>query len=121
MEGSAFWVFPDQVSKTPQAGEFVPRGAFIVRGKRNYEYHLPMELAVGEITYENSRKIMCGPPESVSAISQKYMMIRPGRGKIGKKAAEIAKEFAVPEEEIARILPPGDIEIVKKVWPDGDS
>ncbi|MDR0334829.1 MAG: NFACT family protein, partial [Methanomassiliicoccaceae archaeon] len=49
-EGSAFWVYPDQVSKTPQAGEFVPRGAFIIRGKRNYEYHLEMRLAIGEIT-----------------------------------------------------------------------
>lgn len=121
MEGSAYWVFPDQVSKTPQAGEFVPRGAFIIRGKRNYEYHLPVELAIGEITYENSRKIMCGPPESVSAASQKYIVIRPGRGKIGKKASEIAKEFAVPEEEIARILPPGDVEIVRKVWPQEPS
>ena len=31
----------------------------------------------------------------------------------------MAKEFNVPEEEIARILPPGDIEIVKKVWAEG--
>lgn len=117
MEGSAFWVFPDQVSKTPQAGEFVPRGAFIIRGKRNYEYHLPVELAIGEISYENARKVMCGPLDSVSAISQKYLVIRPGRGKIGKKAAEISKMFNVPEEEIARIIPPGDLEIARKVWP----
>ena len=32
-DGSAYWVYPDQVSKTPEAGEFVPRGAFIIRGK----------------------------------------------------------------------------------------
>jgi len=118
VEGSAFWALPDQISKTPQAGEFVPRGAFIVRGKRNYEHHLQIELAVGEITYENSRKVMCGPLGSVAARSKKYIVIRPGRGKIGKKAAEIAKEFNVPEEEISRILPPGDIEIIRKVWVD---
>ena len=118
IEGSAFWVLPDQVSKTPQAGEFVPRGAFIIRGKRNYEYHLPVELAVGEITYENARKIMCAPLDSITAASKKYVVIRPGRGKIGKKTAELAKEFQVPEEEIARIIPPGDFEIVRKEWPD---
>ena len=118
VEGSAFWVLPDQVSKTPQAGEFVPRGAFIIRGKRNYEYHLPVELAVGEITYENTRKVMCAPLSCISSISKKYVIIKPGRGKVGKKTAELAKDFQVPEEEIARIIPPGDFEIVKKEWPD---
>src|SRR5664279_2995590 len=36
--GSAdvYWVNSDQVSKTPQSGEFVTKGAFIIRGSRNY-------------------------------------------------------------------------------------
>ena len=117
-DGSAYWVFTDQVSKTPQAGEFVPRGAFIIRGKRNYEYHLPMELAVGEITYENARKVMCAPLESMKAMSDKYFIIHPGRGKAGRTAAIMAKELQVPEDEVSRILPPGDAEIVQKVWPE---
>ena len=117
-DGSAYWVYTDQVSKTPQAGEFVPRGAFIIRGKRNYEYHLPMELAVGEITYENTRKVMCSPLESMKKLSSKYFVIHPGRGKAGKTAALMAKELMVPEEEVSRILPPGDAEIVSKVWPE---
>ncbi len=117
-DGSAYWVYTDQVSKTPQAGEFVPRGAFIIRGKRNYEYHLPMELAVGEIMHENNRKVMCAPLESMKRLSQKYFIIKPGRGKAGKTAAQMAKELQVPEEEVSRILPPGDSEIVSKVWPE---
>ncbi len=120
-DGSAYWVYTDQVSKTPQAGEFVPRGAFIIRGKRNYEYHLPMELAVGEITYENTRKVMCAPLESMKRLSEKYFVIHPGRGKAGKTAALMAKELMVPEEEVSRILPPGDAEIVRKVWPEEHS
>lgn len=114
-EGTAFWVLPDQVSKTPNPGEFVPRGAFIVRGKRNYEHHLTIELGIGEIEYEGHRKVMCGPVETVSHCA-KHMIIRPGRGKAGRLSGDIAKEFQVPEEEISRILPPGDVEIVKKVW-----
>ena len=31
-----FWVHPDQVSKTPEAGEFLPNGSFVLRGHRNY-------------------------------------------------------------------------------------
>jgi len=118
MEGAAFWAYPDQVSKTPNPGEFVPRGAFIVRGKRNYEHHLKMELGVGEIFYQGSRKVMCGPVDLFKN-SDKYFIINPGRGKSGRKSGEIAKEFRVPEEEISRILPPGDVEIISRVWKDG--
>jgi len=117
MEGAAFWAYPDQVSKTPNPGEFVPRGAFIVRGKRNYEYHLKMELGIGEIMYQGTRKVMCGPADLFKD-SERYMILNPGRGKGGRKAGEIAKDFRVPEEEISRILPPGDVEIIKRVWKD---
>ena len=119
-EGSAFWAYPDQVSKTPNPGEFVPRGAFIIRGKRNYEYHLPMELVVGEIYFQNARKVMCGPAECF-AQSDRYFVIRPGKGKSGRKSSEMAKRFQVPEEEVSRILPPGDVEIVREVWPAEDA
>lgn len=118
-EGGAFWVYPDQVSKTPNPGEFVPRGAFIIRGKRNYEYHLPMELAIGEVWHEGARKIMCGPVECF-AQSEKYMVVRPGKPKSGRRTNDIAKRFDVPEEEVSRIVPPGDLEIVREVWPKPD-
>jgi predicted ribosome quality control (RQC) complex YloA/Tae2 family protein len=113
-EGTAYWVLPDQVTKTPQAGEFVPRGAFIIRGKRNYEYHLAVELAVGEITHEGTRKIMCAPTEVVRAISGSYVIIRPGKDNRNRASASLAKQFDVPEEEISRILPPGNIEVVER-------
>ncbi|MDR0508365.1 MAG: NFACT family protein [Candidatus Methanoplasma sp.] len=116
-EGAAFWAYPDQVSKTPNPGEFVPRGAFIVRGKRNYEHHLKMELGIGEITYQGTRKVMCGPVELFKD-SERYIILNPGRGKSGRKAGEIAKDFRVPEEEVSRILPPGDVEIARRVWKD---
>jgi predicted ribosome quality control (RQC) complex YloA/Tae2 family protein len=114
-EGSAYWVMPDQVSKTPEAGEFVPRGAFIIRGKRNYVHHLKLELAVGEIDFQGSRKIMCAPVVSVVMRSTKYVVVAPGETGRGKIAAALAKEFMVPEEEVSRILPPGDIEIGQRV------
>lgn len=119
-EGGAFWVFPDQVSKTPNPGEFVPRGAFIVRGKRNYEYHLPMELAIGEVYHEGSRKVMCGPVDCFGNC-EKYIVIRPGKPRSGRRTNDIAKRFEVPEEEISRIVPPGDLEVVREIWPKPDT
>ena len=117
-EGTAFWAYPDQVSKTPNPGEFVPRGAFIIRGKRNYEHHLPLELAVGEVYYQNARKVMCGPVECFKG-SERYFVIHPGK-KTGRMSNEMAKRFDVPEEEISRILPPGDVVVVREVWPKPD-
>ncbi len=114
-EGSAYWVVPDQVSKTPEAGEFVPRGGFIIRGKRNYYHHLPLRLAVGEVQHEGARKVMGGPVEAVQARSQRYVVIVPGEMERGKLSAQLAKLFEVPEEEISRILPPGNVNVVEKV------
>lgn len=113
-EGTAYWVLPDQVSKMAQAGEFVPRGAFIIRGKRNYIYHLRLELAIGEIEYQGARKIMCAPPSAMRGRSSRYVVVRPTKEK-SRAAAQLARAFEVPEEEISRILPPGDVEIVERV------
>ena len=112
-EGTAYWVLPDQVSKMAQAGEFVPRGAFVIRGKRNYIYHLPLELAVGEIEHEGERKIMCGPVPAVQARSSRYVVIVPARRSRTKASAVLSKMFEVPEEEIARILPPGEVDMTQ--------
>jgi len=111
-EGSAYWVLPDQVSKQPQAGEFVPRGAFIIRGKRNYFHHLPLELGVGEIEYQGERKIMCAPRQTAESMCQRVVMITPGKMKRNEFSSLLARIFRVPEEEISRILPPGDVEVI---------
>lgn len=112
-EGSAYWVLPDQVSKTPEAGAFVPRGAFIIRGKRNYEHHISLELAIGEIEHEKARKIMCAPRTSMEARSKRYLLLAPGDMARSKLSSSLAKELGVPEEEVSRILPPGDVKILE--------
>ena len=112
-EGSAYWVLPDQVSKTPEAGEFVPRGAFIIRGKRNYEHHIQLELALGEVQYEGARKIMCGPRAAIEGRSDRYVVMAPGEKDRSGVSSFLARELSVPEEEVSRVMPPGEIEILQ--------
>ena len=50
-----FWVYPDQVSKTPEAGEFLSKGSFVIRGHRNYIRGARVKLAVGIVDYEGKR------------------------------------------------------------------
>ncbi|HMK54216.1 MAG TPA: ribosome rescue protein RqcH, partial [Methanobacteriaceae archaeon] len=72
-----YWVNPDQVSKTPQSGEFVGKGAFIIRGTRNYIRGVPLEVAVGVVDYDGER-IMAGPQEAVAKYTDKYIVLKPG-------------------------------------------
>jgi predicted ribosome quality control (RQC) complex YloA/Tae2 family protein len=113
--GSAYWVLPEQVSKTPQPGEFLPRGAFVIRGKRNYLHKLNMRVAIGEIEYNGEKKIMGGPVSAVQSHSKKYVIIEPGDVKKNEFANAIAKVFNAAQEEILRVMPPGDVRLVKAV------
>ena len=111
-DAQAYWVLPEQVSKTPQSGEFLPKGAFVIRGKRNH-YRCKLEIAVGEITIEDTKKIMAGPVESVKARSDKFIVLQSGVMKKNVIAKKLAKIFDVSMETIQRLLPPGDVTIVK--------
>ncbi len=111
--GSAYWVLPEQVSKQAESGEFLPRGAFVIRGKRNYVHNLPVRMGVGEVEVEGHRKVMGGPRSAVAARSQKYVVLVPGKEDRERFAKRLAAAFDVPIEEIVRVLPPGGVEIAE--------
>jgi predicted ribosome quality control (RQC) complex YloA/Tae2 family protein len=110
--GRAYWVLPDQVSKTPPSGEFLPRGAFIIRGKRNFVPNIELRLAVGKLIYEGVEKMMCGPERAIEAQCEDYVVF--GSGDMNKNTfiGKLCKVFDVEREEIARILPPGDVNVM---------
>ena len=112
--GSAFWVLPEQVSKQAESGEFLPRGAFVIRGKRNYVHDLPVRLAIGEVEIEGHRKIMGGPISAVAARSKRYVVLAPGKEDREEAAKRLALSFAVPIEEIVRAMPPGKVQVVER-------
>lgn len=113
--GVGYWVLPEQVSKTPESGESLARGAFVIRGKRNYSEKLDIKLAIGEVEFEGHRKIMCGPEGAIRAHSKKFAVISPGQIDKNAFAKNLAGLFQVPIEEIQSILPPGDIKIIEQV------
>jgi len=110
-EVQSYWVLPEQVSKTPQSGEYVPKGAFIIRGKRNY-CKCNLEMAIGEIYLDNIRKFMGGPIETLKNHSKKYVLLKPGNIKKNIVAEIIAKGFGTSSDNIIKILPPGNISII---------
>ncbi len=118
--GRAYWVLPDQVSKTPPSGEFLPRGAFIIRGKRNFFPNIELRLAVGKLVYEDVEKMMCGPVSAIEAQCECHVVFEPGDLKKSTFIGKLCKIFDVEQEEVARILPPGDVNMVgSKGLPEG--
>jgi predicted ribosome quality control (RQC) complex YloA/Tae2 family protein len=113
--GNAYWVLPDQVSKTAPAGEFVPRGAFIIRGKRNYTQKIEMRLGVGLITYEGTEKVMCAPVSAIENQCSRYVIFEPGDMKKSDFVRKLCKTFDLEKEEVAGILPPGNVKVVSSV------
>lgn len=112
-EAQAYWVLPEQVSRTPQSGEFLPKGAFVIRGKRNY-YKCKLELAVGQIMIDDTKKIMGGPVDAVRKRADKYVVIVPGDTKRNALAHKLSKVFDMPADQIEKVLPPGDVTVIEK-------
>jgi predicted ribosome quality control (RQC) complex YloA/Tae2 family protein len=110
----AYWVLPEQVSKTPQSGEFIPKGAFVIRGKRNY-FKCNIEVAIGEIEINGINKVMGGPIESVKARSNKYVILKSGITKKSVIANKLSEVFNASSQGIEKVLPPGDINIIEVI------
>ena len=110
--GTAYWVQPSQVSKTPESGEFVSKGSWIVRGKRNYVLNLPLQLKISLIDYKGNTLPMISPAETKTE-SEKYVIIKPGNEKRSTAAEKVAKILGIDRSEIESILPPGGSIIVE--------
>lgn len=110
---SAYYVNAHQVSKQAESGEYVPKGAWVIRGKKNYVHKIPLRLAVGVVEYEGVELVMCGPVSAVAQRSKKYVIIEPGELSKDQLSKEISKILDWPNiEEIQKVLPPGDSKIV---------
>ena len=109
-----FWVHPDQVSKTPESGEFLAKGSFVIRGHRNYIRGARVKLAIGIVDYEGKR-IMAGPIDALEKHCENYVVLKPGFTKkeaIAKKVIhKINEDDLLTLDDIIRVLPSGKCDI----------
>lgn len=116
--GDCYWVLPDQVSKTPEHGEYVPKGAFIIRGKRNYFKDIGVGAALG-VEMEERPRLIGGPPNAIKKRAKIVVEVEPGefnQNDLSKKIyrlllekiedKRLVKTIASPDK-IAMYLPPG--------------
>ncbi len=118
VSGDAYWVLPEQVSKTPESGEYVAKGAFVIRGKRNYYKDVGLAAAIG-IIFNEEKRFVGGPVSAIRGKAQFVIEIEPGefnQNDLSKKIyrmlvdkfedKKLIKTIASPDR-IAMFLPPG--------------
>ncbi len=101
-----FYVNPDQVTKEAKAGEYLKKGAFVIKGKTNY-VEPSNSLAIGLF----QQALMCAPLESVKANCKEYIELRKGQKKPSDIAKLLKKYFDEDIDEIIRVLPASNLEI----------
>jgi len=90
-EGKCYWVRPEQVSKTPPPGEYLPKGSFAIRGRRNY-MDVPAGIAIG-IEINEETRVVGGPPSAIEQRAKYLVELEPGDKTQNEMAKEISKTF----------------------------
>ncbi len=93
----AFWVWGKQVSKSPPPGEFLPKGSFMIYGRKNILKGLELRLAVGVRVLEGRYfEVVAGPEEllRLDADTVAYAVIVPGDLKPHEVAKQILKSLS---------------------------
>lgn len=120
--GDCYWVKAEQVSKTPESGEYVKKGSFIIRGERNYFKDVPLGVAVG-LQLIGETRVIGGPVSAVRKHGDYILEITPGifnQNDISKKIYRIyadelndprfVKQIASPDQ-VAMMVPPGESDL----------
>lgn len=117
--GDCYLVRSDQVSKTPEHGEFLKKGAFVIRGERRYFKDVPLGLALGI----GEGMLLGGPVSAIKPRAEIMVEIVPGELNPDDLAKRIYRLFSAKEEnrsylksiasvdQIVQFLPPGGSQI----------
>lgn len=112
---NSYYVYNNQVSKTAPTGEYISKGSFMIRGKKNYLPESRLELGIGVLFLEGigediryisapigDKYINClpvvGPYKDMRNKFKYVVKIKPGRQKQGKMITRILSYFMKNKE-----------------------
>ncbi|GAI23892.1 unnamed protein product [marine sediment metagenome] len=117
---NVYWVNPDQVSKTPPSGQSLKKGAFMIRGTKNFVRGVPMRVAIGVKIDDKDIMVVGGPVGAIRHQTNAYVEVVQGAQKSSQLAKKIRHQLstkvsedlkrtvtAIPLEDIQRFIPLG--------------
>ena len=119
----AYWVMPEQVKKGAPTGQFLPKGSFVIEGKRNYLKGIEIRLAIGIVQLNNREMLVCGPEEAVRKRALFYAVLLQGGMDPMTAAKKIKSEFVkiAGGNEVAESIKHISIDDFVRTLPTGQS
>jgi predicted ribosome quality control (RQC) complex YloA/Tae2 family protein len=118
--GDAYMVSPDQVSKTPESGEYVEKGSFVIRGDRTYFEDTPVGCAVG-IQCEPETRVIGGPPDAIAGRAETTIKVEPGEFAQADAAKRIYRAFRERFADTAFVRKVASPDLIGEFLPPGGS
>ena len=112
--GTVFAVKPAQVSKSAQTGEYVGRGAFIVRGQRQWFKDMDVQMGIGFVAINGVPLLMGGTVSTIKERCQRYAILSPGQTKKEQLANRIYKATGLRTDDVLSVLP-GSSDIMEDI------
>ena len=121
-------VRPDQLSKQPPSGEYLPKGSFMIYGQREWFRDVELKLSIGvKIDRENDDVlVLAGPVMPIRKQTDYFVTIKPGEKPASDLAIEIKNKILikatpedkiwiekVPIDEFQKFIPAGKGEVVE--------
>ena len=105
----AYWVTPEQIKKGAPTGQFLPKGSFVIEGKRNYLKGVDIRLAIGIVQLNGKETLVCGPEDAIKSRTMFYSVLLQG----GMDPMTVAKKS---KSEFVKIAGDGEVaEIIKQI------
>jgi predicted ribosome quality control (RQC) complex YloA/Tae2 family protein len=98
-----YWINSEQVKK--EIG--LPKGSFMIHGKRNY-FRVALKIAIGIL---ETGEVMGGPIEAVKAQCKKYFIVEQGKDKPSDAGKKIQKHLGGNLDDIIRVIPAGECKV----------
>ena len=130
----AYWVEPGQIKRGAPTGQFLPRGSFVVEGKRNYIKGIEIGLSIGIAKRSTHYVLLSGPSAAIMGRSVIYSRLAPGGFEPNTLAKKLKSELvkvaiarlgaenpdgqlsdylkSVRLEDLVRACPPGNSKIL---------
>ncbi|HOO52977.1 MAG TPA: ribosome rescue protein RqcH [Methanothrix sp.] len=116
-EGDCYLVAAEQVTKTPEPGEFIKKGAFVIRGERRYFRDVPVGVAVGIA----NDQLIGGPVSAIKPKADPVVEVEPGEFSPEDLAKRIYRSFAEKEEDRRYLKSVASIDLIVSFLPPGGS